>query len=172
MYIYQAAGVFSQTAVGRNQQNMRYLFLLVVLLGCRSSPKKIVGYRTNDDTSKQVSVKNYTSSIDIHDPYQTGKDTGRLNVIMDKIFKFPEVEAINKQIAKTSNGTHGVSIMVHDEFEGDTSYYNFMVGDGSHGDRYVNAFNFLLEKKTGQIKAYNPLLDSIMSLRDWRSTRK
>ena len=91
---------------------------------------------------------------------------------MDKIFKFPEVQAINKQIDKTSKGTHGVSIMVHDEFKGDTSYYHFMVGDNSNEDRYMNVYDFLLDKKTGQIKAYDPSLDSIMNLQDWRKTRK
>ena len=91
---------------------------------------------------------------------------------MDKIFKFPEVEAVNEQIDKASKGTHGVSIMVHDEFNGDTSYYHFMVGDNSHEDKYMNVYDFLLDKKTRQIKAYDPSLDSIMNLKDWRNTRK
>jgi hypothetical protein len=151
---------------------MKYLFLLTILLGCKSGPRKVVVPHADNDTTGQISVKRDTTSIDIHDPYETGKDTARLNSIMDKIFKFPEVEAINKQINKTSKGTHGISIMVHDEFEGDTSYYNLMIGDNSHEGRYVNVLNFLLEKKIGQIKAYDRLLDSVMSLQDWRKTRK
>jgi hypothetical protein len=91
---------------------------------------------------------------------------------MGKIFSFPEVEAINKHRIKRSKGSHGVSIQVHDEFERDTSFYNFMVGDNSHEDRYVNVFSFLLDKKSGQIKAYDAVLDSVMSLKDWRNARK
>ena len=149
---------------------MKYLLLATILLGCKNEPRKVFVRTEFSDTISQVSRD--TTSIDIHDPYKTGKDTVRLNAVMDKLFNFPEVEAINKEIIKTSKGRHGVSIQVHDEFERDTSYYIFMVGDNSHDDRYVNVFNFLLDKKSGQIKAYDPLLDSVMNLEDWRKARK
>ena len=126
----------------------------------------------DNDVTKQATVRRDTNSIDTHDPYQTGKDTIRLNKVMETISKFPEVEAINKQIDKNSKGTHGVSFMVQDEFEGDTSYYLFEVGDNSHDDRYMNIYDFLLEKKTGEIKAYDHLSGAVMSLQDWRTTRK
>jgi len=151
---------------------MRFLLFLTILLSCKNGPKKVFIAPHNNDTTAQIPAKRDTTSIDLHDPYETGKDTARLNKVMDKIFKFPEVQAINKQIDKTSKGTHGVSIMVHDEFKGDTSYYHFMVGDNSNEDRYMNVYDFLLDKKTGQIKAYDPSLDSIMNLQDWRKTRK
>jgi hypothetical protein len=32
----------------------------------------------------------------------------------------------------------------------------------------VNIYDFLLEKKTGQIKAYDHISGAIMSLQDWR----
>ena len=108
----------------------------------------------------------------MHVPYKIGKDTVRLNKAMDKIFKFAEVEAITDQINKISKGKHSASMMVYDEFNRDTSYYHFMVGENSHDDRYVNIFNFLMDKKTGQIKAYDSVLDTVMNLRDWRKSRK
>ncbi|WP_162945075.1 hypothetical protein [Flavisolibacter nicotianae] len=151
---------------------MKYIFLLSVLLSCKSGPRKVVVAHHDQDTATQLAVKRDTCSIDLHDPFETGKDTVRLNKVIGKIFKFPEVEAINKQIDKSSKGTHGVSIMVHDEFNGETSYYHFMVGDNSHEDRFANIFNFLLDKKTNEIKAYDPALDSVLSLQDWRKTRK
>ncbi len=83
---------------------------------------------------------------------------------MEIIFKFPEVQAINKQIEKNSKSKNGVSFMVHDEFESDTFYYHFEVGDNTHDDRYVNTFDFLLEKKTGQIKIYDNMSGAILSL--------
>lgn len=150
---------------------MKCLFLLAVLLSCKNGPRKVIVAQPDRDTTTQVTVKRDITSIDIHDPYETGKDTVRLNKVMDKIFKFPEVEAINKQIEKTSKGTHGVSIIVHDEFNSDTTYYHFMVGDNSHDDRYVNIFNFILDKKTNEIKVYDSALDTVLSLKDWRKTR-
>ena len=156
----------------RNLPTVKYLFLLTIILSCKSGPRKVVIAHNDHDTTAQVPVKRDTTSIDIRNPYETGKDTVRLNVVMDKIFTFPEVQTINKQIDKTSDGKHGVSIMVRNEFNGDTSYYHFMVGDNSHKDRYINVFDFLLEKKTGQIKAYDPSLDSVMNLKNWRKARK
>ena len=117
-------------------------------------------------------IERDTSTIDIHDPYETGKDTVRLNAVMDKIFKFPEVQAINRQINKATKGAHGVSIMVSDEFDGDTSYYHFKVGDNSNDYMYHNIYDFLLEKNTGKIKVYESVSDSIMNLKDWRKSRQ
>jgi hypothetical protein len=151
---------------------MKYIFLLTILLSCKSGQRKIIVTHPNKDTTTQLTVKHDTSSIDIHDPYETGKDTVKLNAIMDKIFTFPEVQAINKQINKNSKGTRGVSIMVHDEFNDDTSYYHFMVGDNSQGDRFMNVYDFLLDKKTGQLKVYNSALDTIISLQGWRKSEK
>ena len=96
--------------------------------------------------------------------YEAGIDTFRLNKGMKLIFKFPEVDAINTQIDRRSNGAHGVSMTVHDEFNGDTSYYRCAVGDNSLEDRYVNFFNFLLDKKTNEIKVYEPALDTVFQL--------
>ena len=146
--------------------------LIILLSSCNGGQRKVIAHNSKSDTTSRAPVRRDTTSIDIHDPYETGKDTLLLNAVMERIFTLPEVEAINKLISKTSKGSHGVSIMVHDEFEGDSSYYHFMVGDNSHEARFVSSFNFLLEKKTGQLKAYYPLLDSIMSLQDWRQIRK
>jgi hypothetical protein len=151
---------------------MKHLFVLTILLGCKSGHKKVIVAHNDSDTTAQATVRHDTTSIDVHNPYETGKDTVRLNKVMVEIFKFPEVEAITKQIKESSKGKHSASILVYDEFNGDTSYYHFMVGDNSHEDRYMNIFDFLLDKKTGQIKAYDPSLDSIMNLQDWRKTRR
>jgi|GEM_PF-1776213 len=151
---------------------MKYFFLLTFLLGCKSGPRKVIIAHNDRDTTSQAAVKRGTISFDTHDPYETGKDTIRLNKVIDNIFMFPEVQAINVQIDKTSKGKHSVSFMVHDQFNGDSSYYHFMIGDNSHEDRYVNLLNFLLDKKTNEIKAYDPTLDTVLSLEDWRKTRK
>lgn len=147
---------------------MKYLFLLTILLGCNSKQGKTIVTQTNKDTTAEVSVKHDSTSINTDDPYQTGKDTIQLNKVMNKIFQFPEVKALNKQIYKDTKGGHGVTIIVEDEFDGDTSYYDFSVGDNSNKYFYMNFYDFLLEKKTGQIKAYDDVSGSIMTLKEWR----
>ena len=150
---------------------LKYLFAIAFLLSCRSEQRKVIIPHIPGDTSVQIPVKRDSITIDIHDPFETGKDTVRLNAMINKLSKFPEVRAIQRQIEKSSKGKHGVSFMVQDEFNGDTSYYDIMVGDNSHEDMYHNIFNFLLEKKTNQIKVYDTILDSILSVRDWRKRR-
>lgn len=151
---------------------MKYLFFLVLFLSCENVQKKLTTKQTNTDIIAQVTIKHHSNFVDVHDPFATGKDTVQLKKAMDKITRFPEVAYINEQIIKSSKGKRGVAFFVHDEFNGDTLYYHFEVGDNSHEDRYVNIYNFLLEKKTGQIKAYDPLSDSILNLQDWRKKQK
>ena len=113
-----------------------------------------------------------SATIDIHDPYQTGRDTARLSGVIDRIFNFPEVKSITKQILKSSKGKHGATIITRDEFGSDTLFYWFRVGDNSHDDRYANIFDFVMNKKTGEVRVCNSATGSILSLKDWRKTRK
>jgi hypothetical protein len=151
---------------------MKYLFLLTILLSCKGDPGKVIVAHNDSDTATQAIVKRELTSGDFDDPYETGKDTIRLNRAIDIIFRFPEVQALNKQIGKESKGAHGVSIRVDNNFNGDSTYYHFIVGDNSHEDRYVNVYDFLLDKKTNEISAYDPVPDTILNLQDWRKSRK
>lgn len=90
---------------------------------------------------------------------------------MSRIYKFPEVLALDKRIKKTTKGMHGVSLTVRDKFEKDSSYYEFLVGDNSGPDRYVNIYTYLLEKNTRIIKVYNHNDGAIMKLEEWRKLR-
>lgn len=99
--------------------DMKRLFLLSILLSCKSGPRKVsVAHHAQVTNRKVAAVKHDTSSSDMHVPYRIGKDTVRLNKAMDKIFKFAEVEAITKQINKISKGKHSASKMVYDELMG------------------------------------------------------
>src|ERR1700709_1189031 len=153
---------------------MKYLFLLTILFGCGNKQKKVLVAHTNKDTTVQASSnsKYDCTFVNRKNLFSTRMHTTLLNKVMGKIVMFPEVENINEQIYKSSKGKHGVTFFVHDEFVGDTLYYDFEVGDNSHEDRYVNIYNFLLEKKTGLIKVYDPTSDSILSLKNWRKKRK
>lgn len=80
--------------------SIKYLFLLTILFSCKNGPRKVVVAHNGRDTAIQSNIKRDTASIDVHDPYETGKDTLRLNKAMDKIFRFPEVLAINRQLIR------------------------------------------------------------------------
>jgi hypothetical protein len=146
---------------------MKYFLYLAVLLSCRTDNRTAIPGHRSSYTNSQVQYNRETLETEMNDPL-SGKDTVLLNRIVDSIYKFPEVQAIDKQIAKNSKMIHGVSFMVQDGFNGDTSLYQFSVGDNSSSDRYTNIYNFILVKGTLEIKVYEPSNDSIMSLQAWR----
>ena len=150
---------------------MKNLLIIFLFLACRNRQQKETPPLKGIDTNSKANINIDKPTIDLHDACKNEKDTTRLNKAIVQIFKFPEVQVVNKQLLKNSKGKHGVAFMTRDQFGGDTAFYWFEVGDNSRDDRYVNIFNFLLEKKTGQIKAFDTMNDSIMSLKDWRKTR-
>jgi hypothetical protein len=150
---------------------MKYISFIVIFLGCTNGPPKGTVSHVEKDTTYQTRLVRDSSSINMHDAYGNDRDTIRRNAAMNTIYNFPEVKELDKLIRKSSKGAHGVSFIVEDEFEGDTSYYHFSVGDNSHEEKYEKIFDFLLEKKTGQIKVYDSAKDSIMSVQAWRKLK-
>ena len=148
---------------------MKYVFIFVLLLGCKGDPQKTGADR---DTTAYLTIKPGTDSLAEKETSPPHNDTIQMGPLMDTIFRLPEVQDIHKKISKSSRGAHGVSMQVSQEFNGNSSYYCLRVGDNSREDRYYNIFIFLIDKKTKEIKAYDTVLDSIMSLEDWRRTRE
>ena len=142
---------------------MKYFLPLIFLLSCYDQPAKL----TPPMHDQQIETHD-NSAADLHAPYNTGKDTARLNRVIEELSQFPEVQRLTQQIDKNGNGKHGVSFMVKDEFEGDSTLYHFEVGDNSHQDRCVNVYDFVMLKKTGEIKAYDHLSGKLMGLEEWR----
>jgi hypothetical protein len=112
---------------------MKYLVFIVVILSCKSSPKKVFIPSYQRDSS--IVQKKDSVTMDFHDPFMTGKDTVRLNKVMDIVYNLPEVQAIDKRINDWSKATHGISMSVQDNFGGDTSYHNILVGNKSKAER-------------------------------------
>jgi hypothetical protein len=132
---------------------MKYFIIIFLLSACGNSQQNVIQYPVATDSV---------------DPYQTGRDTASLDLAERSIFNFPEVQVVNKRIQKKSGGKHGVAISARDNFNGDTAYYLFEVGDNSNDDRYQIIYNFLKIKKTGEIKFYDTVTDSILTLKEWR----
>ena len=148
---------------------MKYLIFIVVLWSCTNSPKKVLIPSHRNDSFVRLRKDSVTS--DLQDPFMTAKDTTRLNHVMDLIYNFSEVQALDKLINDRSKATHGVSMSVKDNFGGDTSYYSISVGDNSKTERWEPVYNFLLVKKTNELRVYEPDSDSIMTIKLWRKIR-
>jgi hypothetical protein len=89
-----------------------------------------------------------------------------INKAIERIHNLPEVMRLEKKISTSTNGAHGVAYISNVHFNGDSSIYHIQVGDNSKNDRYVVIYNFLVDKKSGAIKAYDAVRDSILSIRN------
>lgn len=155
-----------------SKQTITALFLLACV-SCGSQPETTEATPVTQDTLTAAALPASTDSIThyAHDPYTTGTDTARLNAAMHKIYQLAEVQEIDSIIRQSTQGKHGVAFMMENGWNQDTTYYRFIVGNNAHEDRYETIFNFVLDKKTEEIKIYDPLVDSLLSIEDWRKTK-
>ena len=151
---------------------IKYLIFLSFLLSCNNDPEKPGTRKTKDNAIIQAAIGQDSASASVDDPYKSGQDTVLLNTIMDKIFGFPEVEETERQIRKRTRGAHGVAIFVQEGVGRYGSSYVFRVGDNSHEDRYESIYDFVFDKKTGQISVYDAATGSVIPLEDWRKMNK
>ena len=159
----------SVNPVSNSSSYMKYLIVIIIVLSCKSSTNNVL----NNSKSNHSQTVQRKDSFTLHkyDPFITGKDTLRLNLAINSIYNFPEVQAIDERINTQSEMKNGVAFMVHDNFGGDTSYYRISVGNNSRSDRFETIYNFLFAKKTSEIKVVDPINDSIITLDQWRIAR-
>jgi hypothetical protein len=96
----------------------------------------------------------------------SGLDQKNINKAIESIHNLPEVIKLENKISTSTNGAHGVAYISNVHFHGDSSIYHIQVGDNSQNDRYVVIYNFLVDKKSGAIKAYDSVGDSTLSITD------
>lgn len=155
----------------RRHKALVFSSLLLVFTGCTNQPAQSVVPPPGQNAPDSHSIHANSEDAISNEAVKADKDAARLNAAMDIIFKLPEVQAIDKLIQTSTQGKRGVSIMLQDEMNQDSNYYNLMVGNNAHEDRFENIFNFLVNKKTQEIKVYEPVTDSTMSLEDWRKMK-
>lgn len=91
--------------------------------------------------------------------------------ILDKVEKLPEVKKLELYIDSISNHKRGVSMMIISKPNKEQKYYHIQVGyNGS--DRFVVYFNFYVFTKDFEIKYYDAINDSVLSIEEWRKERK
>ena len=133
-------------------------------------PKTIA---SKDSLTQPTDVSNnHGNSIDEPIDIENNVDSVRIQKALHKILNIEEVQSLDKLIRKNTSSKHGVAIMTFNNFQSDTSCFQFMVGDNSRADRYENIYTFSIKKSGDEIKIYDPALDSVMSLSNWRQLQK
>lgn len=129
-----------------------YLFFLVisVMISCQQSPKK---------EKSKTDIKPKTESAALNQEDQ----------LIKLITDLDEVKRKSIQVKKESNGKRHLSTYMDDSPAADDTDYWMKVAE-DNGDSYVTYYTFAVDKKTRQIRFYDVLQDSLISLNQWRKT--
>jgi hypothetical protein len=95
-----------------------------------------------------------------------GKDSVMLTTLTDSIYKFPEVQKIDKEISVATGGKHGVSFLptsVNDK----PGIYEVMVGYNGK-ERFENRMIFKVNVATMEIKVIDFDSGEDMSVKEYR----
>ncbi|RYY23137.1 MAG: hypothetical protein EOP41_06670 [Sphingobacteriaceae bacterium] len=89
--------------------------------------------------------------------------------LINLIVSLEEVKRKSLQVKQESKGKRHLATYVDNSpTAGDTDYWVKVAED--NGDNYVTYYTFAVDKKTRQIRYYDVLQDSLISLSQWRKT--
>jgi hypothetical protein len=98
------------------------------------------------------------------------KDSAKDEELMSKVMDLPEVKRANVFIDSISNHKHGISIMIISRPDKTQDYYDVLLGY-NNDFRFETYFNFYVYTPKLDIKYYNVIGDTIISLDEWRNKR-
>jgi hypothetical protein len=142
---------------------MKYFLFIVCFFACKNKSGPELDQKEHSKTRKSISIPTIDSN---EKNFQHLESDSTLNKAIERIHQLPVVIRLEKKISISTNGAHNASFISNIQFNGDSSYYHIQVGDNSQKDRYVVHYNFLVDKKSGSIKAYDSVRDSIISIDD------
>jgi len=99
------------------------------------------------------------------------QETDIENKIVDSIIKLKEVKQRAKYIERVTNGKRHLSIVVYDTPSKEVPYYWVKAWE-DNGSNYVTHFNFYVYPSPFEIKFYDTVDDTMISLKEWRRRMK
>jgi hypothetical protein len=122
--------------------------LCLVLVSCQSSPKK----ESSPMPDKVIK------------PVETNPEDAVVNLIMN----LEEVKRKGIEVSRVSKGKrHLVGYVETSPTKVDPQYW-VKVGE-DNGDSYVAYYTFAVHSKTRDIRYYDPIQDSLMTIEEWRT---
>lgn len=161
---------------------MKFLLFVFVFASCSDSAMQKTSSNpdstsTEENSNSVDSVSGKSSVIDswvsasIPPNSSALSDSVQINQAIEQIYQLEEVKQLDQLIKKNTSGKQGVAIMVDPQLMNESGYYAFNVGN-NHEDRYENIYTFLVRKSGTAISVYDPVLDSVLTLEDWRKQKK
>jgi hypothetical protein len=160
-----------------NQKNRIYLaiFALVFATGCNQADKQSENTKTHKNQN-EVDTPNCSTTYSAK-PSQPEKDKiERNSELEDKIcklvFEIPEVKESDKYIQKVTKGQRQLIIWISDTPEETDNHWYYVKASEDNGMSLVTHFNFCVNPKNLEIKYYDILNDTLISLDEWRKQLK
>lgn len=144
-------------------KNFLFFFILISFTACINTSPNDEAAKTDSAAveTKTGSSKNYIHSF---------TDTTLENKITAALLKLPFIIKSNSYIDSFSNHTHGISFLLDEPAENET---DISVQAGYNGDqRFETYYRFFVNPKTLEIKVYDPVADSRLSVKDYLKTQK
>jgi hypothetical protein len=133
--------------------------MLAILIGLL-----IISVNTNWNAPVACEITNQGTKHPISDLIQ---DTTEENIVLDKIYKIPEVRKKSHFIDSLTNHKHGISMIITKRPSANEPYYMVQVGYNNE-IRFEPYYIFCVYKKNLVIKVYDTSSGEIISLEDWR----
>ncbi len=136
-----------------------YIFALIFSFSCtnQQTEEKVKG-KENNKSSNHPETK--TSHLD--EKKQTE------DKIFNLIYNIPEVKERAEYVEKQTNGERHLSMRIDETFD---KTYSVVVGE-DNGDAVVTHFTFEVNPKNFEIKNYDVINDTLISLSEWQKRRK
>lgn len=134
----------------RHLHKLLFCFALFTLAACQQPAKQ---------EAKKIQQKPNAQSAVLSEEDQ----------LIKLIMNLDEVKRKSLQVIQESKGKrHLATYMDNPPTASDTDYWVKVAED--NGDNYVTYYTFAVDKKTRQIRYYDVLQDSLISLSQWRKT--
>lgn len=88
---------------------------------------------------------------------------------IDRVMDLEEVKRKSAEVEKLSKGKRHLSVYIETPPTPQDSYYWIKVAE-DNGGSYVTYYTFAVDSKTRAVKYYNPVLDSLLTIEQWRKT--
>lgn len=132
------------------------LSLIIIVISCNQSSN--TANTTSQDSTQGTTI-----------PPQAGiSDDSTETLVANIVFNLPEVKERAAYIEKQTDGKRHLKIWISQTtHQANSDYYQVNAGE-DNGASLVAHFNFYIHKETFEVKYYDVVNDTIISIADWR----
>ncbi len=134
--------------------------LIFLIVSCNNSENQSKSISDSDKTKTHETTE--TQSINNEEETMTAEEK-----IIDKVYALPEIKERAEYIEEETNGERHLQIWIAARPEDTGDYYIVKAGE-DNGFSMVTHFDFYVYPETMEIKYYDVITDSELSLAEWR----